>query len=112
LNRLPDSGSALPEASSADFEAILAGIQCVGFIEGMMEMNSVYQDVFLDIILDRDDIGPSCLPEAGIEIQQAIRIVLSYLELHPERLEQPRRLAVSSALAEVFPCVGNQDIRP
>ena len=93
-------------------QAAIAGVHRIGFVDGLMEMNTLYQDVLLGIVLGRDDIGFFCLPEDGVEVQRAVRIVVTYLEAHPQDLGMTRRFLAASALGEEFPCKGNQDVAP
>ena len=45
-----------------------------------------------------------CLPSAGIENEQLVRVVKKYLDEHPEDLHRSARIAVLLALSEAFPC--------
>ena len=78
--------------------------KCEGFIDGMLDM---YAEV---VSRGRAPISLLfCLPPQpqggyGIQILQARRIVVRYLEVHPERLHLPQRQLVIEAFREAFPC--------
>lgn len=44
-----------------------------------------------------------CLPE-GVTVHQEIRVVVKYLQGHPEKLHLRSTSLVESALSEAFPC--------
>ena len=44
-----------------------------------------------------------CYPET-VAVQQLTRVVIRYLEQHPETLHLPPVLTVTEALREAFPC--------
>ncbi len=45
-----------------------------------------------------------CLPEQGIRVIQGMRIIVHYLETHPERLHLDQRVLVIEAIRDAFPC--------
>lgn len=71
---------------------------CSGFMQGMTNTNLYYQAYL-------KNTNPFfCLPEPGISNLQAARVVVKYLQDHPEKLhEEPVILAVA-ALRNAFPC--------
>jgi len=79
----------------SDSEIIDAAL-CSGFMQGITQTNLVYQ------------YGPSkplfCLPEDGIANLQASRIVLKWLQEHPERLHEGETLLAITAFKQAFPC--------
>lgn len=75
-------------------------IRCVTYVEGIGDMNSAYR-VLLN---ERHEQPFFCQPDAGLQNQQAARIVVKYLRAHPERLHEPAVLLVTLALSEAFPC--------
>ena len=79
-------------------EAFNAG-DCIGFLRGMIEMHGALES----------DSGSSlrplfCLPGQLMPIIQIMRIVLHYLETHPERLHLQQRVLVIEAFRDAFPC--------
>ena len=96
--------------TAQDLQKVFTAIHCTGFIDGMMDMNKAYRDIFLKVAFDRSDLGFFCLPPQGIAVEQAIRIVVKYLEGHQEDLHLTRRSLVWTALGEAFPCKGNPEL--
>jgi hypothetical protein len=70
---------------------------CLGMIQGVTNLNLQYQGM-----LDKKALF--CLPESGIESGQAVRIVVKYLEDHPEKLYEKEVGLVSDAFREAYPC--------
>jgi Rap1a immunity proteins len=48
-------------------------------------------------------LGNYCLPE-GMQTGQAVRVVVKYMEAHPENLHRQPFIVVDSALRDAFPC--------
>jgi hypothetical protein len=67
---------------------------CTGVVDGMLDMHAEYTDesLLLSHIF--------CLPKEGIRVLQGVRVVVHYLETHPERLHLKQR----NLLIEAFPC--------
>jgi hypothetical protein len=84
-------------------EELAHGSYCAGFINGMMDMNSQYQGLVLP-----PNTGFFCVQKEGLETEQAVRVVVKYMEEHPEQLHLPKRLLVFLALSAAFPCEGNE----
>lgn len=63
---------------------------CLGMIEGM------------SVALNATSSGV-CLPD-GVETGQLERVVIKWLQDHPERLHKSRLIEVRSALTAAFPC--------
>lgn len=49
-------------------------------------------------------LGLYCLPPAGIENDQLVRVVKKYLDEHPEDLHETARVLILLALRGAFPC--------
>lgn len=85
-----------------DIDSIIEGVYCVAYIGGVLD----------GLIVAEEDIEPRaararptiCLPPTGLDMAQAVRVVLAWLEEHPEGLNEPARVVVHRALAESFPC--------
>jgi hypothetical protein len=71
-----------------------AGI-CLGLVRGVM---------FTMRLFPSDEPFKTCFPEAGIKVDQALRIVVSYLEANPEQLHEPDAFLIALALGKAFPC--------
>ena len=85
-----ETGMALTPAQRVD------AALCIGFVEGFIWGHGwkswrKKQDMYF------------CPPE-GFTYQQAVPVVLSYLEEHPERHIQRAHLLLFSALSSRFPC--------
>lgn len=68
-----------------------AGI-CLGYINAYRDLAAMLPDAQL-----------LCLPD-GIGNEQFIRILLKYLDQHPEKLHLPAAQLVYDAMQDVFPC--------
>jgi hypothetical protein len=67
-------------------------------VDGMLDMHAAYtSEGRLPTLL-------FCLPQEGIRVSQGMRIVVHYLETHPERLHLHQRVLVIEALRDAFPC--------
>lgn len=74
----------------------MAAGSCVGMMRGITTLNRVYQT------MEGRDLF--CLPLDGIEFGQAARVVIKYMEDHPEKLHQDEALIAIIAFKEAFPC--------
>ena len=70
---------------------------CAGFMEGITNMNLLYQQVL------KSD-AEFCLPEWGISSSYAARIVVKHLRDHPEELHRNEFVLAIWALRMAFPC--------
>jgi len=77
-------------------DAGVAGV-CLGFIYGMAEMHNVYRALYPQAATI------FCLPR-GFTGRQGARVVVRYLDTHPERLHEPGAGLIIEALREAFPC--------
>src|SRR5882724_6127827 len=81
--------------------AMNAGL-CIGLVWGMLDLNrayTVYQAT------NPNNRLLFCLPvNDGITPSQGMRIILRYLQTHPERLHQNGSVLAVQALREAFPC--------
>jgi hypothetical protein len=83
--------SALQEREPRSFEA---GI-CVGILETLR---------YIQPLLDpKYGKAGYCLPQ-GLASEQEVRVVVTYLQSHPERLQEEGRTLALDALHEAFPC--------
>jgi hypothetical protein len=94
-NDLLEDCSAVNE-QSANFSS---GV-CNGYIAGISEM--------ADTILNPGFICPS----DNITARQLVRIVIKYLNDHPEQLHERKPKVVLRALVEAFPCKKLKDVKP
>lgn len=69
---------------------------CLGLIQGMLDMNDLYEYKLKDVAL-------LCRPQ-GATTGQAARIVVKYLRDHPEELHKKDSVLTFVALRAAFPC--------
>ncbi len=79
-------------------DAIFHAGWCSGRVDGMLDMHAEYTGRSLL----RSPVF--CLPETGIRVPQGVRIVVRYLETHPERLHLEQRQLIIEAFSAAFPC--------
>jgi hypothetical protein len=73
---------------------------CAGVVLGALDTYAVYQGSgFLSA-------PPFCLPTGGIQVDQGVRILVRYLEMHPERLHLQLGDLLINAMQQAFPCPG------
>ena len=80
---------------TAKVSFLLAG-WCQGYMIGSLNMHAATTTAHS--IPER-----FCLP-AGVEVGQTIRVLVRYLQAHPERLHWQGTPLVAAALGEAFPC--------
>jgi Rap1a immunity proteins len=83
------------ELSKADF--MKAGY-CVGLLDGLGGMNQVWQEY------TQDTSRFFCSPP-GSRRDQIVRVVVRYLENHPEQLHEHEIILAGWALSKAFPCL-------
>ncbi len=57
-----------------------------------------------DIAAKYERLMVFCVPEGKVTRLQKIRVVVKYLEDHPEKLHEPPSVLITRALNEAFPC--------
>lgn len=76
----------------------IAGLSCGNFLQGITHLNLFYQAY---LVKER---AAFCLPLEGISNGQAVRIVLKYLQDHPEELHYEPVILTVNAFRRAFPC--------
>ena len=76
-------------------EILNAGI-CIGMTRGIIEAMTVFSKNSSEL--------NACFPKGGIGVDRGIRIVIKYLEDHPEGLYQPDTALMMLALLDAYPC--------
>ncbi len=71
-------------------------IFCIGYVSGVIDG--------LAVLGWKGGATPVCLPEGGVDNEQAVRLVVQHLRKYPESLHLPARGAVVSAIGEAFIC--------
>lgn len=69
---------------------------CLGFMRGIIGSNGIYESL--------NKTSLFCFPESGIEARQALRIIVKYLEDHPQDLHYSESTLAILALQDAFPC--------
>ena len=84
----------LVENANTQVDQVSAGV-CVGYITAVTDVyyRAKHSDVRIAI----------CLPDKA-SVLQTIRVYVSFLEEHPERLHEFELDLLNAALAEAFPC--------
>ena len=87
-------------AEKRQVDAATAGnaLLCSGYLMGMIDAEKYLKDAGVNLF---------CLPNGGISTQQAARIVLKYLNDHPEELHREPRTLVYLSLYNAYPCTNN-----
>lgn len=70
---------------------------CMGMVNGMMAMNSIYQ-------AKQGSTALFCPPPTVITNAEGARIVTDYLHRHPEKLDLDASSLMFFAFQEAFPC--------
>lgn len=83
--------------SDVEVEQMLGIAWCAAYISGMVDATRILGDVNPDGRL-------ICYPQEGISNDQAMRIVVKWLEDHPQSLHESARMSTMIALADAFPC--------
>jgi hypothetical protein len=88
------------EWASDQIHTSMAFAACFGFIEAVQQMGSL-----------GDENSLFCPPD-GVTYGQSKRIVLKYLNDHPEELHLPSTFLVSEAFRGAFPCAVKKPTKP
>lgn len=86
----------LMDIDKATEDQLLPAMRCAGFVSGLDDGIALMQGLLRHNVY--------CRPEAGLELQQTLRIFLKWLEEHPEALHETARILFLSAMKEAFPC--------
>lgn len=85
------------ETASSKVEAFAGKLLCAGYVDGFIDSYRVSTTYY-----GRPDAF--CLPATGLSIDQATRVVVRYLEDHPNELHESARSSVFLALRTAFAC--------
>lgn len=75
---------------------------CIGFITGVAYTMSMWEATNNDKHLSLESV-PACIPEAATP-EEYVKVVLHYLDEHPNRLHESEGLLVFFALHDGYPC--------
>lgn len=95
--RFMDSPQAQEQALGKPHQALEAGY-CLGLLRGLTNMNMVWQQYTKDASMF------FCVPPES-KTGQWMRVVVKYLQEHPERLHEEDIALASLALTSAFPCL-------
>jgi len=73
-----------------------AGV-CLGTMNGLLGLHQIYTQA-----LGKQTLF--CLPDGGLTVGQAVRIVVKHLREHPEKLDLRATTLAAGALRLAFPC--------
>ncbi len=76
---------------------------CYGYIRGVVEWNAYYEKW-----LENVPIKPIfCIGDNQVEINQLAKIAITYMNDHPEELNEKGMTILNSVLSQAFPCSAN-----
>jgi len=70
---------------------------CLGYISGITDAQTIIGGV-------NPGSKIFCPPSEGLENEQSLRIIIKWLEDHPEQLHMSARISVFIALSKALPC--------
>lgn len=70
--------------------------ECWGYINAFQQLSALVDD-------GHKPLTGACVPPEGTAVQ-ILRVVVAYLQRHPERLHERAGLVALSAMREAFPC--------
>ena len=70
---------------------------CFAYVQGIADTIRLYKAAYPDALT-------ACLPKEGLKTDQAVRVVLMYLNEHPEELHELAPILALISLKEAFPC--------
>tara|TARA_R100000687_G_scaffold25326_2_gene21474 strand:+ start:21840 stop:22214 length:375 start_codon:yes stop_codon:yes gene_type:complete len=85
------------EDATLNFEYGLSLGTCTGMMQGLTNLNKIYEALLGDGAL-------FCTPEQGVTNGEAAKIVLKYLKDNPQKLGQHEVELAVQAFREAFPC--------
>jgi len=87
-----------------DFDTSVRARECLSYVNGILDMETFYRHV---LILDKIPIKKNsilgCIP-GDVTLDQQIRVIVKFLEDHPEFLNLPSSALITEALSTAFPC--------
>ena len=89
-------GNDLVEDCTSDNDSNV--LTCLGYVMGVADM------IDANSTLDISGFSPICIPSETVTVGQLRRVVVKYLNSHPEKTHDPAVVLVVVALREAFPC--------
>ncbi|MFL6437689.1 MAG: Rap1a/Tai family immunity protein [Terriglobales bacterium] len=76
---------------------------CSGYVAAAMDSNNTFLNSMQATM--KQHVSPMyCLPKDGIDLGQAVRIIVKWLHNHPEKLHLRGDTLVWESLRDAFPC--------
>jgi len=76
---------------------------CFGWVSGVLELTKAHNE-WSDFTKQKPTLLQFCLPDSGIPLIQAVRVVVKYLKDHPGELHEDGMGLTVAALKVSFPC--------
>ncbi|MFI5103133.1 MAG: Rap1a/Tai family immunity protein [Terriglobales bacterium] len=76
---------------------------CQGWVGAALELTRSYNE-WTDFTKQKPTVPQFCLPDSGIPLIQAIRVVVKYLQENPDQLHEDGMGLTIAALKGSFPC--------
>jgi hypothetical protein len=90
------------DASKQTKEQALEATHCVGYLSGAGDVFKLWQKSTLEH--GGGNPSPVCSPTPSVKVDDLIKVVLKFLNSHPDRLHEPYPSLVLAALSEAYPC--------
>jgi hypothetical protein len=84
--------------SSNSYQTNANRYRAMGYIQGLLDAYTVFstRDQSLNIY---------CMPLTGVSSSKARKVIIKWLEEHPQRLNEQARILVFHALLQAYPCI-------
>jgi Rap1a immunity proteins len=77
---------------------------CFGWVGGALELTKLHNEERMILTEKKPTLLQFCLPDSGIPVIQAVRVVVKYLKEHPAQLHEDGIGLTAAALKDSFPC--------
>jgi hypothetical protein len=74
---------------------------CIGWVTGALQLSKLHNE-WINLSKQKSALLQFCLPDSGIPVIQAVRVVVKYLKEHPEQLHDDGMGLTVVALKESF----------
>ena len=76
---------------------------CTGWIAGVLQLTKLHNERII-VTKEKSTMLQFCVPDSGIPVIQAVRVVVKFLKEHPEQLNEDGMGLTIAALKSTFPC--------
>jgi hypothetical protein len=76
---------------------------CMGWVTSALQLTKLHNE-WTDFVKQKPTLLQFCVPDPGIPVIQAVRVVVKYLRDHPEQLHEDGMGLTVAALKNSFPC--------